>query len=407
MHRTILLSLLFVLSWITYLDRAAIATAKGPIASELSLSDASMGLVFGAFALGYAIAQVPAGWLADRFGARIVLAGVVFGWSIFTSLTGVVNALWLLIAVRFLFGIAEAGAFPGCAHVFHEWLPSSQHGRANGLIFAGSRLGAALAFPLLTGLMVTFGWRHSFLLLGLPGVVWALLWFWWFRDRETVRTTREADVPLLRIFRSPAMLLAMGQYFASNFTFFLCLSWMNPYLVEYYKLEPQRAGWYSMWILLFGATAQFGAGWLTDRLYNSKWRAHSRQIPAGLGFAISATGLFLLAGAESATTAVACFALAAFGAELTISPSWAYCLDIGGRKSGSVSGSMNMIGNFGSFVSASVFPLLVTAERGAAVYFLVAGALNVVAVLLWTRMSSERKLVPGTAMHLDVQTGSR
>ena len=388
MNRPVLLALLFVLSWIMYLDRAAIATAKGAIAAELRLSDASMGLVFGAFALGYALAQIPGGWFADWRGARTALTTVVMGWSVFTSLTGVVNTLWTLVAIRFVFGVAEAGAFPGAARVFHDWLPPSQHGRANGLIFAGARLGAALAFPMLTALLSAFGWRTSFLLLGVPGVVWGIVWMSWFRDRSAGAVHHEPDVPFLRVFRSVPMLLAMTQYFASNFTFFLCLSWMNPYLVDFYKLDPAQAGWYSMWIFLFGASAQFAAGWLTDRLYSSAWRDHSRQAPAALGFVLSATGLFLLARAASAETAVACFALAAFGAELTISPSWAYCLDIGGRKSGSISGSMNMIGNFGSFVSASVFPLLVSPERGAAAYFLVAGILNVLAAALWLRMNS-------------------
>lgn len=381
-----------------YLDRAAISTAKSLVAADLRLTDDAMGLVFGAFALGYALAQVPSGFFADRFGPRVALATVVTGWSIFTSLTGLVQGLWSLIAIRFIFGIAEAGAFPGSARVFFNWLPARQHGRANGIIFSGSRLGAAFSFPLLAWLMDDFGWRRAFILLGVPGLIWAVVWLWWFRDEppEPVEHEQPAGASGMsfgQVFRSRAMWLAMGQYFASNFTFFVCLSWMHPYLMEHYKLSRDAAAWYSTVVLLVGATAQWVAGFSVDGLYRSRLRAHSRRIPAMAGFVISAIGLAFLPSAATVEMAVACFTLATFGAEMTISPSWAYCIDLGGKRSGSVSGSMNMIGNFGSFVSASLFPVFYRWSGSAGLYFAVAALLNIVAAMLWLRMrspSSER-----------------
>lgn len=119
-RRHLVVAAVFVLSFITYIDRAAISTAKGPMAAELSLSSQAMGAVFSAFALGYAIAQIPAGWFADRCGPRIALAALVALWSLFTALTGAVSGLWSLLVIRFLFGMAEAGAFPGSARAFYK-----------------------------------------------------------------------------------------------------------------------------------------------------------------------------------------------------------------------------------------------------------------------------------------------
>ena len=396
LSRILVVGLLFILSFIMYLDRAAISTAKDLIAADLALSNESMGLVFGAFALGYALAQVPSGFLADRIGPRIALAAVVTAWSVFTSLTGLMSSLWPLIAVRFLFGIAEAGAFPGSARAFYNWLPSEQHGRANGVIFSGSRLGAALSFPILAWLMSGLGWRAAFYVLGIPGIAWAAVWLAWFRDNppqplHPAGARQAADIPFAAVFRSRPMMLAMWQYFSGNFTFFICLSWMLPYLMEHYRLARERAAWYSMIVLLVGATAQWVAGFLVDSLYRSRFRAWSRRIPAMAGFLLSAAGLLAMNQMRDPVSAVVSFTLATFGAELTISPSWAYCIDLGGRKSGAVSGSMNMIGNFGSFVSSVTFPVLYRWTGGSGAYFLLAATLNISSALVWLAMKPPRK----------------
>ena len=204
--RYLVVGVLFVLSLITYIDRVAISSAKGPISADLSLSDADMGWVFGAFALGYAIAQVPSGWFADRCGPRLALAAVVAVWSLFTGLTGAVSSLGVLVVVRFLFGMGEAGAFPGCARAFYNWLPVSERGRANGIIFSGSRLGGALAFPILAWLIAQWGWRMAFVVLGLIGVVWAVFWLAWFHDHP--------DVPIPAEEKEIGPQMTFGQVFA-------------------------------------------------------------------------------------------------------------------------------------------------------------------------------------------------
>jgi ACS family glucarate transporter-like MFS transporter len=394
--RYLVVAALFALSLITYIDRAAISSAKGPMAADLSLSDAQVGLVFSAFALGYAAAQMPAGWLADRIGPRRTLAIVVVLWSILTSLTGAMTRFGPLLAVRFLFGVAEAGAFPGSARVFYNWLPAAQRGVANGILFSGALLGGAVAFPFYVWLLDRYSWRGAFYVLGVPGVVWAVCWLLWFRDHPRDRIVHEAattgtNESLGTVLRSRRMILAMVQYFAGNFTFYICISWMHPYLVEHYGLTPNEAARYAMVPLLCGATSNWFAGLLVDTLYTSRFRAWSRRLPGVAGFVLATSGVLWVSVAGSPASAILGFAVATFGVEMTISPSWSFCLDIGGTNSGTVSAAMNMAGNFGGFVSTNAFPLLRGLTGSAAAYFHVAALLNVAAILCWWSMRSVKR----------------
>lgn len=384
---------LFVLSMITYVDRVCISTAKDPISAEMHLSDTEMGLVFSAFALGYALAQIPCGWLADRFGPRTVLTFVVTLWSGMTALTGAAWNLASLVGIRFLFGISEAGAYPGGARAICNWLPLDERGRANGLLFSGSRLGGAVSFPLLAWMLTRWKWRTSFWILGGMGLVWAFFWLLWFRDypeghSKQYAAPAQAGLGLTDIFRSMPMALTMLQYFASNFTFFIGLSWMLPYLKRQFHLMDDSAVTFAMAPLLAGTLSQWIAGWLVDLLYRSRFRTWSRRIPAMAGFGISTLGLIALTHASTPGAAAACFTLAVFGSDMTVSPSWVFCADVAGKNAGSVSGAMNMVGNLGSFVSASTFPILAAVTGSAATYFYLAAALNIVAILCWFTMRS-------------------
>jgi ACS family glucarate transporter-like MFS transporter len=193
---------------------------------------------------------------------------------------------------------------------------------------------------------------------------------------------------LSQVFRSKAKILAMIQYFAGNFTFFICLSWMLPYLKKQYQLGDAEAARLAMAPLLLGSVSQWFAGWMVDRLYHSRWRTWSRRIPGMFGFALAAAGVLAITQASTPGLAVLCFTLAAFGADMTISPSWVYCADIAGKNTGGVSGAMNMVGNLGSFVSANAFPYLQSLTGSASAYFFAAAALNLVGALCWFRMRS-------------------
>jgi len=223
--------------------------------------------------------------------------------------------------------------------------------------------------------------------------VWALFWLLWFRDYPEGASTEDqvpsqSGIGLADILRSIPMSLAMLQYFASNFTFFIGLSWMLPYLKRQFHLADGEAVGFAMAPLLAGTLSQWIAGWLVDVLYRSRYRPWSRRIPAILGFSISTAGLLALTQAGTPMAAAVCFTLAVFGSDMTVSPSWVFCADIAGKNAGSVSGAMNMVGNLGSFVSANAFPVLAAATGSASAYFFCAAAFNVLGILCWFAMRS-------------------
>src|SRR5262249_18627025 len=245
-------------------------------------------------------------------GPRLALAIVVALWSAFTTLTGTATRLMWLLLIRFLFGVAEAGAFPGSARVFYNWLPDRERGMAKGILFSGALLGGGLAFPLCQWLVSTYGWRTAFYFLGLPGLIWALSWIVRFRNHPEGQVDGAAaatdETSLLAVFRSWKMAKAMLQYFIGNFTFFVCITWMLPYLAERYSLAPSQAARFSMVPLLSGAIANWISGFFVDVLYRSRFQTWSRRLPAIFGFFLAASGIYAVSIVNRPGTAVAAFA---------------------------------------------------------------------------------------------------
>lgn len=403
----------FALSVLLYVDRICISAAAVQMENDLLLSRQQMGWAMSAFALGYALFQTPGGWLADRFGPRKILSAIVVCWSIFTGLTGLVFGFVPLLITRFLFGAGEAGAFPGMSRAVFSWIPMGNRGLVQGINFSGSRLGAAFALPVIAILIASLGWRSCFLLLMVIGFIWAIAWYWFFRDdptehptiadweRDDILATRQVPAKQDRaaddriasaMLRSRNMWLISLQYFCSNFTFFFCLTWLFPHLKETYSLSTLEAGLYSSAPLICGALGNWLSGWLVDRIYrNSSW-TWSRRGPAILGFSCAAIGLVCGVWANTPWSSIIFFSLAIFGADMTLSPSWSLCIDIGKRNSGVVSGTMNMAGNIGSFITALAFPYLAAWTGSNVPFFFLAAGLNVIAILSWLGVNPHRSL---------------
>lgn len=397
----------FTMATLLYVDRIAISAAKAPIAAEFMLSDTQFGWILSAFALGYALLQAPSGALADRYGPRAVLAIIVILWSVFTGLTGLAWGFVSLLVVRFLFGLAEAGAFPTCARIIYNWLPTGERALAQGINLSGSRVGAAFALPAIAWMLTVAGWRTSFLILGVVGIAWAIGWYVWFRNAPEdhpgvsqaerdyivagrgVKAEASEPPPLKVLLRSKNLLLAMGQYFASNFTFFFCLTWLFPYLQRTYSLGVVETAFMSAAPLLGGALGNWIGGSMADFFYRRGHVQNSRRYIAMAGFLLAAAGLGSSMFADTAVVSVACLTIAIFGADMTLPPSWAFCIDIGGKHSGAVSGMMNMAGNIGSFVTSLAFPYLLAISGSTMPFFVVGVALNVIAIYLWSKVRPE------------------
>lgn len=301
----------FILAMIVLFDRILLSVAKDPVAESLQLSDKQMGWAMSVFALGYALFQTPAGLFADRYGPRKILTAVVGLWSLFTALTGAVWNFGILLIVRFLFGVGEAGAFPGMARAIYSWIPLQERGIVNGINFSGGRIGAAFALPFVALVLEWFGWRMTFVMMGGVGILWGIIWYWWFRDNpenhpgmseaeiiyiqentnRSETAEEKAKIDLVRLFRSKQMWLLMGQYFASNFTFFFCLTWLFPHLRAKYNLDALEAGFYASAPLICGALGNWFSGFLVDFIYRRKKWELSRKLPAIIGFLLASAGI--------------------------------------------------------------------------------------------------------------------
>lgn len=400
------------------MDRICISAASDLIKSDLGISNQMMGYVFGLFAVGYALFQVPAGWIADKYGPRKALSWIVISWSTLTALTGAAwNAVSMLV-IRFLFGVGEAGAYPGATKALYKWIPARERGLANGIFHSGARAGAAISLFLLPFLIRLVGWRITFLINGMIGLFWVAIWLYWYKDnprqKKNISTIEieyiekgisetaqiSGKFSLGQILTSSNMLLLMFQYIASNITFFISFTWLLPYLVSQWGKEAEI---YAPIPLLFGMTAQWISGWLTAYIYTKGWLVGSRKIPAVTGFFLSVIGLVLiiLIPGTSALSFTLLFSVAVFGVEMTISPSWSMCMDIGGENSGIVSASMNMLGNIGSAISAIIFPFFVSfvtipglvKDTGTAnSFFILAAVINLLAAGAWLLIRPGNKI---------------
>src|SRR5262245_21572240 len=175
-------ALTIALAGVTYLDRVCISTLAPSIMRDLNLTRLQMSYVFGAFTLAYAIFEIPTGRWADRIGSRKVLTRIVVWWSVFTMLTAAAFSFPVLLALRFLFGAGEAGAWPNAARVFSRWIPQRERGRVQGVFFAGAHLIGGATPIVVATIALHIHWRLVFLLFGCVGLTWAAFWYWWFRD---------------------------------------------------------------------------------------------------------------------------------------------------------------------------------------------------------------------------------
>lgn len=394
---------IFLLSFVTIVDRVTISASKSAMSHDLGISNIDFGVVFGAFALGYAVLMVPSGWFADRLGPRRFLAITVTLWSCFTLGTGLVRTMAPLVAVRFAFGMAEAGAYPTATRAIYNWFPMRERGLALGLLNTGSRLGAAFGLVIMSLSVAHLGWRVSYFLLAGVGVLWAAAWFVWFRDHPsqqhsvpTAPDRQSGPGPAQGIWRafltSRNFYLLLGQYFASNFTFFICFSWLLPYIQDRYHLSASDAGFWASIPLYCGALATWLGGHLVDAIFKKGYWKSSRVFPAAFGFGLSAVCLLVAGSLNTVQGFIVCFGLATLGVDLSLSSSWTTCSDVGREFTGTLAGSMNMMGSLGSFCSSLAFPYLLKVTGTPQTYFLTAAALNVVAILCWIGMRPDQPL---------------
>ena len=409
--RYIVLSLTVSAYMITYMDRVVISSAAPVMQKELALSMVTMGWILSSFRWGYALFQIPGGWLGDRIGPRRALSLIVAWWSLFTSATALAWNAATMIVFRFLFGVGEAGAFPIATRSLSRWMLPTERGFAQGVTHAGSRLGAALTPPIVVALIAAYGWRAPFLLFGILGVVWAAAWFSYYRDtpeqhtgvnsaeRELIhrsmggaRSATSRGVPWRRILGSATLWYVSMMYFCYSYCLSVYLDWFPTYLKDHRGFSLKQMGFYASLPLLAGTAGDLLGGWLSDLLVRITGHlARSRRAVAVTGFLLAAAGILPATLTHNPIACVWFTCLAVFGLELTVGVSWALPLDIAAEYAGSASALMNMCGNIGGAISPMLLAYLVRGY-GWDVPFLFASALCLIGAALYFKIDASRRI---------------
>ena len=359
--------LMVALAMVTYLDRTCISKLAPDIQRDLSLSKEQMSWVFSSFSLAYALFEVPTAWWADRAGTRSVLTRIVLWWSALTALTAGAFNYVSMLAVRFLFGAGEAGAWPCVARTFSKWVAPSQRGRVQGIFFAGAHLAAGLSPLIAYALNKYVGWRGVVIIFSVVGVVWVLAWRRWFHNTPAEHpATNLAEREFIAGGRTPAtsshegwpywrrllthrntLPLCLG-YIPNSTAFYFCITWLPTYLEEKHGFQKAELGFYAGLPLLMAIAGDLTGGTVTDwvtRRFGLRW---GRSGVAGLGNLVAALALL---AATQVTQREAAIWLIAFGTTatmFTLGAMWSTCQDIGGAHVGVVGAAMNTAGQIGA-----------------------------------------------------------
>jgi len=405
--RWLLVLWLFVLSAVAYLDRVNLSIASAKLTEEFAIGNVRLGFVFSAFLFGYALFQTPAGWLADRFGPRRVLTAGVVWWGGFTALTAAIphniaNAVLVLLAIRFFLGAGEAIMYPASNQFVAQWIPTHERGMANGIIFAGVGIGAGVTPPLISYVMLRYGWRFSFLLSALIGLAAGAVWFLAARDTPQSHpsvspdelATIQAGIPKasaesdtgrlswLTILTSANVWILSFAYFCFGYVAWVFFGWFYLYLARVRGLDLKSSSLYATLPFLAMAICSPLGGAVSDALTKQFGARLGRCSVAVTGFAL--TAVFIVFGSAARDTRVASLVLAGGAGSLYLSQSafWAVSADLGGKSAGGLSGFMNMANQIGGMITVSVTPFL-AAQLGWSAGFRVAAVVAILGAAAW------------------------
>jgi MFS transporter, ACS family, glucarate transporter len=407
---------LFVLSAVSFLDRTNVSIAGIQISKDFGLGNQQLGWVFSAFLVGYALCQVPAGWLAAKYGPRRVIAIGVMWWGVATALTallpqGIPHAVMLLVAVRFGLGAGEAVMYPAASQFVARWIPLRERGSINGLIFAGVGAGSGLTPPLLAWLIAAHGWRASFWFSAIVGFVAALVWWWIARDApeqhprvssgelEEIRTGigeggavgEGGAIPWRAILGRGDLYALIAAYFSFGYVAWIYFSWFFVYMAQVRGLDPKASARFTMLPFLSMTLCCLGGGVLSDRLTRLYGLRVGRCWLAAGALVLAAA--FVIVGSQVHGAQLAGVILAAGAGVLYLSQSsfWSASVDIAGRSSGVFSSLVNIGAQLGGAVTASLTPWV--AQRfGWESSFAIAAVLAVLGAGCWMTVRPEQSL---------------
>jgi ACS family glucarate transporter-like MFS transporter len=407
-HRVMIL--LYFLILITYLDRITISLVGVRIKSAFHLSNTQFGWVLSAFVLAYAIFEIPSGFMGDRFGQRKVLLRIVICWSFFTALTGAVNGLSSLIAVRFLFGVGEAGAYPNSCGVISRWVPRSETSRGMSWLGMGAPTGAALAPLIVVPIAEAYGWRAPFYINGIIGLVWVMVCWLWFRnhpgemkgisqeEKELIEKNRnyvKHDQPFAwkQVLTNPMLWALFLSYFTTQWANYFFIAWMPTYLQEGKHFSEQQMKTTTTLVFCAGILAAFLFGIISDRLIKIKGTAFTRKSVAGVSFIGMVIAIFLSTYTMNHLPVTISLFVADFCMIFIILTCFSTCIDIGGDRVSTITGFMNFVGQSGSFLMSMIFGEIVDMTHNYETPQYLMAALLFVGGMCWLRIDASKKII--------------
>ena len=405
-YRHRVLGLLILLFAIVYLDRVCISVAGPRIQDDLHIDPIGWSWVTAMFTLSYCLFEIPTGALGDRIGPRRVLTRVVLWWSAFTSLTGMVWNYNLLLITRFCFGAGEAGAFPNASVVVSRWFPTTQRAGMSGVLLMASQIGGAIAPLLVVPIQIRYGWRASFYIFGILGLIWAAVWYTWFRDSPSEKrgvtlaelnqigpaaTPHAKGFPWRFALRSESVLAMLGMAFCYVYVYTFFQTWFHTFLVRGRGFSEGSLV-LSALPYVVAACANLTGGAASDALVRRlglKWGRRSLGI-AGLGSACLCTIAAMVVRQQLITLIL--LSLVYGGITFQQAGVFGVCLDIGRRHAGSMVGLMNTSAQVGGLLSTVAYGYLVDRFRSYDAPFVPMAALLLVGAILWFKIDASREL---------------
>ena len=375
---------------LTYLDRLNLSIAGKYIQDELGFSTQTMGWIFSAFLLGYALFQLPGGWVGDRYGPKNVLAIAILLWSLFTALTGLAPRLsisrWIgattaFLLVRFMVGLGEAANSPNAAKIVSNWMGPRNRGVGSSFTILGIGIGGAATPPLIAWVMLRFGWRSSFYFSGLLGLFVVSLWQWYVtntpeehtgvnaqelalihsgRESESKAAASRNKVPWRRMLSSPSVWGLVLGYLCQGYPIYFFHTWFFIYLIRVRHLSIRQGGlWGAAPYLAIAALAPLG-GLFSDLAVRKLGKRAGRRLSVWCGMLPSGLLLWIGSGMASRASAIILLAAAAGLNMFAATTFWATCIDLTEQFTGSLSGLMNTFGNLGGWLSPIVTAYVAT-----------------------------------------------
>jgi len=399
--RWLIIWLCFLGNAISYIDRANLAIAAPAIRAELGIDAAAMGLVLSAFFWTYAVMQLPAGWFIDKVGVRISLAFAVTWWSLFTMATGAARGVSQFIAARLMLGAGEAASLPSFTKVAFNWFPRSERGIACSIFNSGSTAGSALSLPLVTLLIAAVGWRGAFVVTGALGVVWAIAWWFIYRDPEQYRAIapRQVDALLaeratpaavtakiswLDLFRYRSIWGLMIGLFCLNFAIYFFITWFPSYLLQARGFSLASLGTWGALPAVMAIVGNWMGGYASDRLIAAGWSHTAARKTCLVGGMAMASCIGLSAVVESNWACLALFTLAYASLSFTGANVWTVASEIAPTPAhvASIGGIQNFAGNLAGILLTTFTGVVLVLTKGSFLIPLgVAGGLCLVGAL--------------------------